>query len=92
MKKSDLITRVAATANLTKADAERAINATFGTITDTLQSGDDVRLVGFGTFTTTQRAATQGRNPRTGQPISIPASRTAKFRVGKQLKQAVNGR
>lgn len=89
MNKSDLVSSVAKAAGLTKADAERAIDATFQTITKSLKKGDDVRLIGFGTFATAQRKATEGRNPRTGAKIKIPAKRLPKFRAGKQLKEAV---
>jgi DNA-binding protein HU-beta len=92
MKKSELIASVATKTNLTKAETERVVKATFDTITDTLGEGDDVRIVGFGTFTTSKRQSSKGRNPRTGQPITIPASTTAKLRVSRQLKDAVNGR
>ena len=90
MNKSELIASVAEMTNLTRAETERAVKATFDTITDTLGSGNDVRIVGFGTFTTTRRQASKGRNPRTGQTIDIPASTTAKLRVSRQLKDAVN--
>ena len=75
MNKSDLVTNVAKASGLTKADAERAIDATFQTITKSLKKGDDVRLIGFGTFATANRKATEGRNPRTGEKIKIPAKR-----------------
>ena len=90
MNKNDLIAAVSDTANLSKADAAKAIDATFETITSTLKSGGDVRLVGFGTFSVAARAATQGRNPRTGEKIQIPASKHPKFKAGKSLKDAVN--
>ncbi len=89
MNKSDLVASVAKNAGLTKADAEKAIDATFSSITSSLQAGADVRLIGFGTFATAQRKATEGRNPRTGEKIAIPAKRMPKFRPGKQLKEAV---
>jgi DNA-binding protein HU-beta len=89
VNKSDLVTNVAKASGLTKADAERAIDATFQTITKSLKKGDDVRLIGFGTFATASRKATEGRNPRTGEKIKIPAKRLPKFRPGKQLKEAV---
>ena len=69
MNKSDLVTNVAKASGLTKADAERAIDATFQTITKSLKKGDDVRLIGFGTFATANRKATEGRNPRTGEKV-----------------------
>ena len=90
MNKSDLITNVAKSSGLTKADAERAIDATFASITGALKKGDEVRLIGFGTFATAKRPATSGRNPRTGAAIEIPAKTLPKFRPGKQLKEAVD--
>lgn len=89
MNKSELISKVAAASSLTKTDAEKAIDATFRSITQSLKKGEEVRLIGFGTFDVTDRAATNGRNPRTGAPIKIPATRLPKFRAGKQLKEAV---
>ena len=91
MNKNELIAQVAADAQLTKGAAGEAIEATLENIQKALQRGDDVRLVGFGTFTVSQRAATQGRDPRTGASIAIPASKNAKFKAGKALKEAVNG-
>lgn len=90
MNKNDLIACVADDAELSKADATKAVDAVFETITDALKKGDDVRLVGFGTYSVVKRKASQGRNPRTGEPISIPASNQPKFKAGKGLKEAVN--
>lgn len=90
MNKNDLVTKVATVSGLTKADAERAIEATITSITDSLRGGEEVRLIGFGTFAITNRPATEGRNPRTGEPLKIPATRLPKFRAGKQLKDAVS--
>ena len=90
MNKNDLISRVADQAGITKADATRAADAVIDAITMALKSGDEVRLVGFGTFCVSKRAATEGRNPRTGEKIKIPASRQPKFKPGKGLKDAVN--
>lgn len=89
MNKSDLIAKVASASNLTKTDAEKAIDATFRSITQSLKKGEEVRLIGFGTFVIQNRAASNGRNPRTGAAIRIPATRLPKFRAGKQLKEAV---
>ncbi|MCE3231025.1 MAG: transcriptional regulator subunit alpha [Alphaproteobacteria bacterium] len=89
MNKSDLIAKVAAEARLTKADAEKAIDATFGSITKALKKGEEVRLIGFGTFGVKDRPASDGRNPRTGEAIKIPATRIPKWRPGKQTKEAV---
>ncbi len=90
MNKKDLVASVAEVANLAPADAARAVDAVFDAITDALKKGEDVRLVGFGTFSTRQRAARQGRNPRTGETIQIPASIQPKFKAGRPLKDAVN--
>jgi len=90
VNKQDLVSRVADKAGITKADATRAADAVIESITAALKSGDEVRLVGFGTFCVTKRAASEGRNPRTGEKIKIPASRQPKFKAGKGLKEAVN--
>jgi len=90
MNKAELIDFVADKAELTKADAQKAVEAVFGGITTTLKKGNECRFVGFGTFAVTARAATTGRNPRTGESINIPASKTPKFKAGKELKDAVN--
>ncbi len=91
MNKNDLIASVADAADISKADAGKAVDAVFDAISGALASGGDVRLVGFGTFSVAQRAATKGRNPRTGEEIDIPASKQPKFKAGKGLKDAVNG-
>jgi len=91
MNKNELIAKVAADAKLTKGDAGEAVEATLENIVRALQGGDEVRLVGFGTFSVSQRSATTGRDPRTGRSIDIPASKNAKFKAGKALKEAVNG-
>lgn len=90
MNKAELIDYVADKAGLTKADAQNAVDAVFDGITATLKKGNDARFVGFGTFSVAKRAATTGRNPRTGEAIKIPASKNAKFKAGKELKEAVN--
>lgn len=90
MNRNDLISAVASTSGLSKGDVTKAIDSVFTTITDALKSGDEVRLAGFGTFAVAERAASQGRNPRTGEPIDIPPSKQAKFKAGKQLKDALN--
>ena len=89
MNKSELIDRIAEAANLTKADAGRALDATVGAVTEALKSGDAVTLVGFGTFAVKERAARTGRNPQTGAEIKIPASKVPGFKAGKALKDAV---
>jgi DNA-binding protein HU-beta len=90
MNKNDLIARVSDMTGTSRSDATRLIEATFDAITTSLKEGDEVRLVGFGTFVVSQRAATTGRNPRTGEEIQIPAVKQPKFKAGKQLKDAVN--
>ncbi len=90
MNKQDLVSKVAATADISKAKAAEAVDAVIGAIKGELKDGGDVRLVGFGTFSVADRAATTGRNPRTGEPIKIPASKQPKFKAGKELKEAVN--
>lgn len=90
MNKQDLISAVADEAGLGKAEANRAVEAVIGTISEALKRGDDVRLVGFGTFTLSRRKASTGRNPRTGEPMSISASAQPKFKAGKLLKDACN--
>jgi DNA-binding protein HU-beta len=90
VNKNDLVAAVASNTGLSKADSTRAVDEVFDVITKSLKQGDEVRLVGFGTFVVSKRAATQGRNPRTGETIQIPASKLPKFRAGKQLKDAVN--
>ena len=91
MNKSELSAAVATKTGLTQAQAEAAVNGVIDAVTDTLKSGGDVRLVGFGTFSVSERAATTGRNPRTGETINIAASKQAKFKAGQALKSAVNG-
>lgn len=90
MNKNDLVTVVASAAGLSKADAAKAVDGVFTAIEDALKKGDEVRLVGFGTFAVTERAKSEGRNPRTGEAITIPASKQPKFKAGKGLKDAVN--
>jgi DNA-binding protein HU-beta len=90
MNKTDLIDAVAGDVGLQKTDSAKAIESVLGHITKALKKGDKVTLVGFGTFAITERAARQGRNPRTGETIKIKASRGAKFTAGKELKQALN--
>lgn len=90
MNKSELIAAVAKEADLTKKDAEAAVNAVTCVITDALKAGDKVQLVGFGTFETRARAARTGKNPRTGETIEIEASKVPAFKAGKALKDTVN--
>lgn len=90
MNKNDLVAAVANGTGLSKADATKAVDEVFDQITAALKKGEEVRLVGFGTFAVTKRAASQGRNPRTGEPLTIAASNRPKFTAGKGLKDAVN--
>jgi DNA-binding protein HU-beta len=90
MNKNEFIDRVAEMAGVNKAEATRTVDAVFDAITDALRRGDDVRLVGFGTFSATKRKEREGRNPRTGETIKIPASVQPKFSPGKGLKDALN--
>lgn len=90
MNKNELVAYVADSADLSKADAAKAVDSVIDGITDALKKGDEVRLVGFGTFAVAKRAASEGRNPRTGEKIQIAASKQPKFKVGKALKDAVN--
>ncbi len=89
MNKNELTAAVASAAEFTKADAGRAIDAVFDSITHALKKGDDVRLAGFGTFAVVVRKAKEGRNPRTGAKIQIPAGKSPKFKPGKPLKEAI---
>lgn len=90
MNKSELIDAVAAGADISKAAAGRAVDAMFDAVSDTLKKGDQVSLVGFGTFLVRERAARTGRNPRTGETINIAAAKVPSFKAGKALKDTVN--
>lgn len=90
MNKSELIDAIADSANLTKADAGRALDGVVNVITDALSNGDSVALVGFGTFSVKERAERKGRNPQTGEEITIKAATIPSFKAGKSLKDAVN--
>lgn len=90
MNKTQLIDAVAAKANIKKKDAEAAVNAVTAAIADALKAGDKVQLVGFGTFEVRERAAREGRNPKTGEKIVIAASKTPAFSAGKALKDSIN--
>ena len=89
MNKNDLVGVVAEAADVTKAQATAAVDAVFEAVTGSLKKGEEVRLVGFGTFSVNRRKASTGRNPRTGEPMAIKASSQPKFRPGKILKDAV---
>ena len=90
MNKNELVNAVSSEAGLSRADATRAVDAVFSCITDALKGGQEVRLVGFGTFLVADRAASTGRNPRTGETINIAASKQPKFKAGKSLKDAMS--
>ncbi len=90
MNKTELVSLVANKAQISKESAAEAVDATFNGIASALSSGDTVRIVGFGNFQVAHRKASNGRNPRTGEPIQIPASQIPKFKAGKALKEAVN--
>ena len=90
MNKDDLISKVASSIGLSKTEAAKSVDAVFSNISGSLKNGNEVRLVGFGTFLVSNRAATTGRNPRTGESIQIPAKKVPKFRAGKVLKHTVN--
>jgi DNA-binding protein HU-beta len=90
VNKNDLIAAVADTSGLSRSDAANAVEGVFEAIQKALVNGDDVRLVGFGTFTVAKRKASTGRNPQTGEPMDIKASNQPKFKAGKGLKDAVN--
>jgi DNA-binding protein HU-beta len=86
----DLIAAVADETDLPRTKATEAVDAVFAAISDALKKGEEVRLIGFGTFAATTRKASTGRNPRTGEEMQIPESTTVRFKVGKQLKDLVN--
>ncbi|OXM16654.1 DNA-binding protein [Paenibacillus herberti] len=90
MNKTDLINKVTEVTELSKKDATKAVDAVFEAISDALQSGDKVQLVGFGNFEVRERQARKGRNPQTGVEIDIPASKTPAFKPGKSLKDLVS--
>ena len=90
MNKTELITAVAELSDLSKADATSATEAVFDAITKALKDGDTIQMIGFGSFSVSDRAAREGRNPSTGKIIQIAASKQAKFKAGKALKEAVN--
>ncbi len=92
MNKSELIAALAAKSELSKKDSEKALKAFEEVVTEELAKGGKVQIVGFGIFDVTDRAAREGRNPHTGEPMPIPASKAPRFKVGKALRDAVNGR
>jgi DNA-binding protein HU-beta len=90
VNKDDLVSAVAVGTGMSKTDGAHAVDAVLASIADALKGGNEVRLTGFGTFSVAHRKASEGRNPRTGEPIQIPASRQPKFKAGKTLKEALN--
>ena len=90
MNKTELVAAVAEQAGLSKKDAEAAVKAFTDVVAEALKAGDKIQLVGFGTFEVSERAAREGRNPRTGETMVIEASKTPKFKAGKALKDLVN--
>lgn len=90
MNRQDLVAAVARDAELSKKDADAAVKAVFDEIASALAAGDKVQLIGFGTFDTAERAAREGRNPRTGETMRIEASRSPRFKAGKALKDRMN--
>ena len=90
MNRTELISAMSEKSELTKVDTEKALKAFIDTVTEELKNGGKVQLVGFGTFEVTERAERQGRNPKTGETITIPASKSPKFKAGKALKDIVN--
>ena len=90
MNKTELISAMSENANMTKVDVEKALKAFIDTVTEELKNGGKVQLVGFGTFEVAERAERQGRNPKTGEAITIPASKSPKFKAGRSLKDIVN--
>ncbi|MCI9139242.1 HU family DNA-binding protein [bacterium 1XD42-8] len=92
MNKAELIAAMADESGLTKKDAEKALKAFTDVVAAELQKGEKIQLVGFGTFEVSQRAAREGRNPQSGETMSIPASIAPKFKAGKALKDLVNGK
>ena len=90
MNKNDLIQKLADRTGLAKVDAQKAVDGVFDLITDSLKEGEEVRVTGFGVFVVSSRAGGKGRNPQTGEEITIKASRAARFRAGKPLKDVLN--
>ena len=90
MNRNELVDAVSSKTDMKKSEASKAVDAVFDAIADALKGGDEVRLVGFGTFSVASRAASEGRNPRTGEKIQIAASKQAKFKPGKGLRDSLN--
>lgn len=92
MTKSELVANIAKDTGLTKADTDRVVRSFIENVTKALKKGDDVALVGFGTFSVRKRKARMGKNPQTGEALKIPAAKVAKFKAGKNLKDTVNNK
>ena len=90
MNRNELVDTVSGKTDMKKSEARKAVDAVFDAIAEALKGGDEVRLVGFGTFSVASRAASEGRNPRTGEKIQIAASKQAKFKPGKGLRDSLN--
>jgi len=90
VNRNELVDAVSSKTEMKKSEASKAVDAVFDSIAEALKDGDEVRLVGFGTFSVASRAATEGRNPRTGEKIQIAASKQAKFKPGKGLRDSLN--
>lgn len=90
MTRSEFVASVAEKTNMTKKDVDAVVKAYHDTVTETLKAGDKISFVGFGTYETSERAARTGRNPQTGEEMTIAASKVAKFKAGKALKDAIN--
>ena len=90
MNRNELVDNVSGKTDMKKSEASKAVDAVFDAIAEALKGGDEVRLVGFGTFSVASRAASEGRNPRTGEKIQIAASKQAKFKPGKGLRDSLN--
>jgi DNA-binding protein HU-beta len=90
MNKTELVATIAEKAEISKKDAERALNAFTDTVSDALREGDKIQLVGFGTFEVSERTERTGRNPQSGETMVIPASKIPKFKAGKALKDVIN--
>ena len=90
MNKTELINQIAESVDINKKEAGDALQAFMGAVTDTVKKGDKLTLIGFGTFSVTERKARDGRNPQTGKAIKIPAKKVVKFKVGSKLSDAVN--
>ncbi len=89
MTKADLVSKMAASSGIAKSVAEKALNSLIVAVSDALAQKEKITLVGFGTFDVSERAAREGRNPRTGQPITIPSSKAVRFKAGNKLKEAI---